>query len=160
MNCASDTRRGGVLKMLLVLLALAAVAAGLVYLIGTRGAQMQDGIRERGDRIRGKVLGSGEEEPAKPPASGESTPEPAKPPATGQVPKPPAPPAAKPRYTVEKPPPVAKARHTVAKGETLYLIAETYYEDGSLWPIIAQANGIKDETSELKEGMVIVIPGK
>ena len=65
----------------------------------------------------------------------------------------------RPVYTVKDPPPIAKARHTVGKGETLYSLAETYYEDGSLWKIIAEANSLK-EPADLKEGMVIVIPGK
>jgi len=159
MNCAPNPRRGGILKVLLVVLVLVAAAAGVLFLIATHGTQMQEGIRERSNHLRNKVLNSDDDAPAKPPAQKEPAAEPAKPPAAREAPKPPAPSPAKP-YTVKKPPPVAKAKHTVAKGETLYLLAETYYEDGSLWPIIAEANGIKDETSELKEGMVILIPGK
>jgi LysM repeat protein len=66
---------------------------------------------------------------------------------------------ASPAYSVEDPPPVARAQHKVTKGETLYSLAETYYEDGSLWKLIARANNLKDP-ADLREGMVVVIPGK
>jgi nucleoid-associated protein YgaU len=62
-------------------------------------------------------------------------------------------------YTVQDPPPVARARHKVSRGETLYTLAETYYEDGRLWRLIARANNLKDP-ADLREGMVVVIPGK
>ena len=54
---------------------------------------------------------------------------------------------------------MAKTRHKVTRGETLYTLAETYYEDGSLWKLIAEANGLKDP-AELREGMELVIPGR
>jgi 5'-nucleotidase len=66
---------------------------------------------------------------------------------------------AAPAYTVQNPPPVARARHTVVKGDTLYSLAETYYEDGSLWRLIAEANSLQNP-AELREGAEIVIPGR
>jgi 5'-nucleotidase len=91
-------------------------------------------------------------DPAGKPAGGATAP--TTPPKPGEKAEPP-----KPEYTLKDPPPVAKARHKVAKGETLYSLAETYYEDGSLWKLIAEANKLKDP-ADLKEGMVVVIPGK
>jgi 5'-nucleotidase len=64
-----------------------------------------------------------------------------------------------PPYTLKEPPPVAATRHTVMPGDTLYSLAETYYEDGALWPLIAKANGLK-APGELREGSEVVIPGR
>ncbi len=160
MSPRPDHRRGGVLKALLILLLIVAAAAVVVYLIYTRGSDMQKGLRDKGEEIRDKV--SGPADPAAQPEAGL--------PGNGATVRPPPPPAktrskpaggdtAKPVYSVSKPPPVEKSWHTVAKGETLYSIAETYYEDGRLWKLIADANGLK-ETAELKEGMLITIPGR
>jgi nucleoid-associated protein YgaU len=160
MNLKRAHRRGGVLKVLLIVLLLAVAAAVVIYLIYTRGADMQKGLRNKGEEIRDKVTGSADDGTAKPPATEPTAAAPAQPPPARQVSKPPAE-TSKPDYTVKKPPPVQKAWHTVAKGETLYTIAETYYEDGKLWKLIAQANGLKEtEPAQLKEGMLIVIPGK
>jgi nucleoid-associated protein YgaU len=62
-------------------------------------------------------------------------------------------------YTVKNPPPVVKTWHLVEEGDTLFGIAETYYENGKLWKLIAKANGLKDP-SELKKGMELLIPGR
>jgi nucleoid-associated protein YgaU len=159
-----EHRRGGVLKALLIVFVILALAGLAVFLIATRGAKMQEGLRNTGDKLRDKVTGQGEEPqpPAQPqPPTAERPPDaPVRPPppAVRTTPKPP-PDETKPVYTVKRPPPVQKTWHTVAKGETLYTIAETYYEDGKLWKLIADANGLKDR-SDVKEGMLIVIPGR
>jgi nucleoid-associated protein YgaU len=87
-------------------------------------------------------------------------------PAAPQAPQAPADPAGQPKaapatrpYTVDDPPPVVQTRHKVKQGETLYTLAETYYENGSLWKLIAKANGLKDP-SDLREGMELTIPGR
>jgi 5'-nucleotidase len=146
-----------------------AVALGaaivVTVLFATRGGAIQKELRQAGERLKEKLP----ELPTVPGAPGSTAPEapaapePAKEPAAPAQPPPgtvtgkgsaPARP-----FTVSDPPPVAKARHKVARGETLYTLAETYYEDGSLWKLIAEANGIKDP-SELREGMELVIPGR
>jgi LysM repeat protein len=48
--------------------------------------------------------------------------------------------------------------HTVQQGETIQSIAEHYYGSKDLWPVIANANGLKDAES-LKPGAEIEIPG-
>jgi nucleoid-associated protein YgaU len=159
MSYGRASQRGGILRGLLILLALAALAALGVWLIYTRGSKMQDGLHRTGDRIRGKVISEAEPEPAAPAAAaaeGGGPAAPAGPTAAGPAPRLPKP---KSPYTVEKPPPVAKTTHRVAKGETFFSIAETYYENGTLWPIIAEANGLKSP-ADLREGMTLVIPGK
>jgi len=49
--------------------------------------------------------------------------------------------------------------HTVSNGETLWSIAEKYYDDGFQWKTIAQANNLGD-TSSLEAGQTLVIPLK
>ena len=160
MKPKTHPRRGGVLKALLLLFLLLAAAAVVIYLIATRGAEMQDKLRDKGEELRDKVSGAldkgpagSQREPAARPEAPAGTP-------AAREPARPAPEAnPRPVYTVKRPPPVQKTWHTVAKGETLFSIAETYYEDGTLWKLIAEANGLKD-TSGLKEGMLISIPGR
>lgn len=150
-------QRGGVLRFLLILLALVALAAAAVWALAFHGADLQKQIRGKGEELKKKVSGR-ESPPAEAPLPeavrlpGDQSPAPA---AVRNRPG-----APRPAYTAKKPPPVAKARHTVTKQDTLYSLAETYYENGRLWTIIAEANGIKDEKVDLKEGMVIVIPGR
>lgn len=58
------------------------------------------------------------------------------------------------------PAPVSEERgisHTVAKGESLWIIAEKYYQKGSDWTRIAEANGI-DDASKIEIGQTITIP--
>ncbi len=160
MKPKTHPRRGGVLKALLFLFLLLAAAAVVIYLIATRGAEMQDKLRDKGEELRDKVSGALDKGPAGSQREPEARPEaPAGIPAARE-PVRPAPEAnPRPTYTVKRPPPVQKTWHTVARGETLFSIAETYYEDGTLWKLIAEANGLKD-TSGLKEGMLISIPGR
>lgn len=150
------SRRGGILRAVLALLALGALAALGVWLIYTRGARMQEGLHDAGGRIRDKVTSQVDPEPAGPAegpeGGGAAGPKPAP---AGPGSRPPRP---KSPYSVDKPPPVARTTHRVAREDTLFRIAETYYEDGTLWPIIAEANRIGP--SGLKEGMVLVIPGR
>lgn len=47
--------------------------------------------------------------------------------------------------------------HTVAAGETLYAIAQRYYGDGSRWPEIAEASGVRDPR-KLQVGQKLTIP--
>ena len=156
MNSVLGSRRGGILRGILALLGLLALVAGIAFLVAMRGAKMQDRLRQTGQRLLDKAASQAEDEPDKPaPADKPAEASPAPP--AQEVRKPPADPPN--NYTVEKPPPVAKTWHRVAKGETLYRIAETYYEDGSLWKIIAEANGLKSQ-NDLKEGMLLVIPGR
>lgn len=48
-------------------------------------------------------------------------------------------------------------RHTVLEGDNLWGLAVVYYGNGSLWPRIAQANGI-DNPSLIHPGQELVIP--
>ncbi len=168
-----NSRRGGTLRALAWVLGALGAALLVTALLAFKGSSIQAAMKKELDqtneRLRGKfpdlpklplpdLPGPAKEDPKDPekvkePA--EDPTEPVKPDAGGPPPKEPQEPA----FTVKKPPPVAKARHTVAKGDTLYSLAETYYEDGSLWSLIAKANSIKDP-AELKQGTVIVIPGK
>jgi nucleoid-associated protein YgaU len=156
MDYVPTGRRGGILRGLLMLLGLLTLAAGLIFVLAMRGAKLQDGLRQTGQRLLDKAASQAEEGPDRAGPSGRPpTAEPQAPPQ--EAGKPPA--EAPPKYTVEKPPPVAKTWHRVAKGETLYGIAETYYEDGTLWKLIAEANGLKDQ-NDLKADMLLVIPGR
>jgi nucleoid-associated protein YgaU len=157
MSCRGASRRGGILRALLILLALAVLAALAVWLIYTRGGKMQDKLHEKVDPLRDKVGLAGAAEPSGTAGASEAgRPDQSSGPNTGaaapKLPKPKSP------YSVAKPPPVAQTSHRVAKGDTFFSIAETYYEDGTLWPIIAEANGLKN--ADLKEGMLLVIPGR
>lgn len=51
----------------------------------------------------------------------------------------------------------ATTYYTVKKGDTLWAIAVAYYKDGSKWPQIADANGIRNP-SALSIGRKLVIP--
>jgi len=165
------------------------VAALFTYKGSDIQAGMQEELDKTSERLKGKfdlpklpdlpkenkegVLGEPEEvkapegdpakaaKPEEPEADPTEPTEPAKPngahPAP-QVPKTAGKPKA-PAYTLKNPPPVARARHRVTKGETLYSLAETYYEDGSLWKLIAEANNIK-KPADLKAGATITIPGR
>lgn len=73
-----------------------------------------------------------------------------KPVPTAPAPVPPAPP------TPAASPPVAP-HYIVKKGDTLWAIATKYYHNGSAWPRIADANGIKDPR-KLAIGTNLVIP--
>jgi len=55
-------------------------------------------------------------------------------------------------------PAVASAQHVVQSGDTLYRIAEQYYDDPGKWPLIAKANDIRSP-KHLRVGIRIVIPG-
>ena len=176
MNCSRRRERGGTLRILAWITAAFGAAVLVTFLFATRGAEIQEGLEETTRRIKEKVpalpgipeipgipgMGYGGEEdvvdtdPVQPAAPAA----PAEPdelagsdePAESDEPEQSA-------YTVEKPPPVSRASHQVAKGDTLYSLAETYYEDGSLWRLIADANDLADP-GDLKEGMVVVIPGQ
>jgi nucleoid-associated protein YgaU len=181
-------KRGGMIRGLAWMAAALGAALLVTALFAYRGAriqrEIQEGYEQANTRLREKfpqvpelpeiptvpaLPTPAEDDPTKDGSSPASDVQPAPAKSTGPAktsdpqPKsggevePPAP--EKPAYTVKDPPPIAKARHKVAKGETLYSLAETYYEDGSLWKIIAEANSLK-EPADLREGMVVVIPGK
>ena len=140
------------MRLLVVLLALLVLAAGAVWFLYFHGADMQKRLRDGEKDIKKRA--SWNSQPAGEPKAAEE-PQPGREPAS--APRPPK--TSKPAYTVAKPPPVAKARHVVGKDETLYRIAETYYEDGRLWKLIAEANGLRDE-KDLQAGMILIIPGR
>lgn len=49
--------------------------------------------------------------------------------------------------------------YTVKSGDTLWIIAQNFYNDGSKWKIIHEANRAKiSNTNKLKVGMTLVIP--
>ncbi|MGI8502556.1 MAG: LysM peptidoglycan-binding domain-containing protein [Hassallia sp.] len=52
--------------------------------------------------------------------------------------------------------------YTVQSGDTLFLIAQKVYQDGNLWHLIYEANRgiIGNDPSQIKVGMVLVIPGQ
>lgn len=52
---------------------------------------------------------------------------------------------------------VSSQRHIVKKGETLWAIAKTSYNDGFKWKDIAKANNLAD-ASKLEEGQELTIP--
>jgi len=47
--------------------------------------------------------------------------------------------------------------HTIAEGESLWTIAETYYDDGFRWTDIMEANGIENP-ADIEVGQTIMIP--
>lgn len=49
-------------------------------------------------------------------------------------------------------------QHTLKEGETLQNIAYGYYGDSGKWYIIAEYNNIINPFTELKGGMVLMIP--
>ena len=49
-------------------------------------------------------------------------------------------------------------QHTLKEGETLQNIAYRYYGDSGKWYIIAEYNNIINPFTELKGGMVLMIP--
>jgi len=184
MSSSTYCRRGGTVRALAWICAALGAAVLVTVLLATRGGSIQKGLGDAGSRLKDKLPGLPElpglpagpdgqtpaaapgTTPAPAPGSGPAA-QPA-PGAAGQPGKAPGTPEAAPRpksagaarpYTVSDPPPVAKTRHKVTRGETLYTLAETYYEDGSLWKLIAEANGLKDP-AELREGMELVIPGR
>ena len=172
MSGSPHLRRGGLLRGLAWLAAALGAAALVTFLFATRGGAIQEELQETGERVREKLpelpdlpelpkwpkKEKEEKDAGQAAAEPKKGAEPAKP-ARPEKPAGPSKKPEKPAYTLKNPPPVAKARHKVRGGETLYSLAETYYEDGSLWNIIAEANGIKDP-AELKEGMIVVIPGR
>jgi len=60
---------------------------------------------------------------------------------------------------VDKERPVNVDTHTVKAGDTLYRIAEEYYDDASVWTMILEANEdtLEDEGSLIK-GQVLILP--
>lgn len=52
--------------------------------------------------------------------------------------------------------PTESGKYTVVKGDTLWGIAEKYYDNGSAYPLIVSANNIKDGV--IYPGQVLVIP--
>ncbi len=188
MRTSTYSRRGGALRALAWVLAALGAAVLVTVLFATKGSAIQRELKETGERIRKKLpdmpdvpnlpglpgavpgTGSGDVAQVNPvPAGqpGEGTP-------AGETGKPASPRNAEtpgeraadrptekkpPPYTLKEPPPVIATRHTVMPGDTLYSLAETYYEDGALWPLIAKANGLK-APGELREGSEVVIPGR
>lgn len=57
---------------------------------------------------------------------------------------------------------LANQTYTVQPGDTLFLIAQKLYGDGNLWQLIYNANSatIGNDPSQIKVGMVLVIPPK
>lgn len=189
MSASPYFRRGGTLRALAWVVGALGAAVLVAALFTYKGSDIQADMKEELDktseRLKGKFdlpkipdlpkenkegdpgepekVKSPEGDPAKAtkPEEPEADPtKPAKP--NGAHPAPQAKTPAKPKapaYTLKNPPPVARARHRVTKGETLYSLAETYYEDGSLWKLIAEANNIK-KPADLKEGTTITIPGR
>lgn len=52
-------------------------------------------------------------------------------------------------------------KYTVKAGDTLWKIAKHFYNDGSKWTVIQEANKDKiSDTSKIKEGTVLVIPAQ
>lgn len=49
------------------------------------------------------------------------------------------------------------ASHTIAEGESLWTIAEEYYDDGFRWTDIMEANGIENP-ADIEVGQTIMIP--
>ncbi len=76
------------------------------------------------------------------------------PPSPKPVPSAPAPPPPTPAPAKTEP---AKTTYTVKKGDSLWAIATKFYNNGSVWNRIADANGIKDPR-RLAVGQVLVIP--
>ncbi len=50
-----------------------------------------------------------------------------------------------------------RRRHTLRRGETLFGLAQRFYGNGELWPLIARANSIDDPTT-IPTGTVLIIP--
>lgn len=48
--------------------------------------------------------------------------------------------------------------HIVAQGERIDMIAYTYYQNPTLWWLIAWANGLELLPTDLKENMRLIIP--
>ncbi len=81
---------------------------------------------------------------------------------TGAIPPPPG------KTTVAPTGPTGKTRvttpaaggktHVVKQGETLYKIAKQYYNDGSKWKRIMEANPQLKRPEDLKPGMKLTIP--
>jgi len=185
MSTNTRSKRGGILRGVAWMAAALGAFLLVVALFAFRGGRIQQELHETGNRLKDSLPELKERFPALPdlpdipdlPAPPENAPgsdQTGTPPdgngvqPEGGRPEPasPAPGDSQPRpeppveevYTVENPPPVAKARHKVGKGDTLYSLAETYYEDGKLWKLIARANNLR-KPSDLREGMVVVIPG-
>ncbi len=186
MTSNAHSRRGGILRGVAWMAAALGAFLLVVALFAYRGGKIQQELHETSNRLKSKLPEIKEKFPnlpdipdlpklPTPPAdSTEGTAESnrtdhtEKPGATKKttaakitepVEKPRPAEAAREEYTVEDPPPVAKAHHKVGKGETLYSLAETYYEDGKLWKLIAKANNL-NKPADLREGMVVVIPGR
>lgn len=51
----------------------------------------------------------------------------------------------------------AKRTYTIKKGDTLWALAVKYYNDGTKWPKIADASGVRDP-KRLQIGQVVTIP--
>lgn len=51
----------------------------------------------------------------------------------------------------------AKRTYTIKKGDTLWALAVQYYHDGTKWPKIAEASGVRDP-KKLQIGKVVTIP--
>jgi nucleoid-associated protein YgaU len=171
---------GGALRALAWVVAAMGAAILVAVLFAYRGSDIQRGLQEKGKELKERMPqlpelpglpvppapGASPGQPQEPAAGETQSPAPigtgeaaAPAPAAGSATPPPTGKPAPAAYTVANPPPVAKARHVVTRGETLYMLAETYYENGALWPLIAEANGLKSP-AELREGMEIVIPGR
>ncbi len=58
----------------------------------------------------------------------------------------------------ERPQPAGAVKHTVAEGDSLWYLAQQYYDDPTLWPRIQAANNLKSD--QLKLGQTLVIPPK
>ncbi len=172
-NLNGGSRRGGMLRGL----AWIAAAIGLLLLVGglllnwDDSDDIKEKLKQTYERTRKRLTGKSKPTGTKPDTGSAVEKDPVTPPAVddkddgkngsksgddSEAEKTPETPE-KP-YTVKNPPPVIKTRHLVEEGDTLFSIAETYYENGSLWKLIAKANGLKDPT-ELKKGMELLIPG-
>lgn len=62
-----------------------------------------------------------------------------------------------PFYTPMTPVQLTSTSYTVKPGDTLWIIAHHFYNDGTKWKLIQDANKIKDP-SRIKSGMVLTIP--
>lgn len=62
-----------------------------------------------------------------------------------------------PGTSAEQTTPPSQVKHTVGKGDSLWSIAEKYYQDGYKWTEIKAANNLSD-SDKLTEGQELVIP--
>ena len=53
----------------------------------------------------------------------------------------------------------ASSTHTVKRGDTLWAMAKDYYGDPTLYPLIAEVNGVTNPRTIL-DGTVLIIPNK